>query len=99
MVNRTREVRVAVRKALEAAGATDLSYSTCGSSHQRYDFCVGATEGRFVFACSPGSSGAVSKAAALAKRAVREYREGRRGGAYKGADGAEVRRAAGQRAS
>ncbi len=64
--------------ALEKAGATELTLSTSGSNHQRFDFKVDGQVGRFVFASTPKSVRAVSNAEAVAKRTVQAYRTGRK---------------------
>ena len=79
MSAKTKAIRLAVRDALIAAGATDLSFELCGNSHQRYNFMAGGRKGRFCFASTPKSDRAITNAAAVARRTVREYLEGRRG--------------------
>jgi hypothetical protein len=90
-MSRMIEVRLKVRRALEEAGAIEITYSHAGSSHQRFDFLVGDVEGRFVFACTPGKHRAINNAVAMAKRRVREYQEGLR------SHGQVVRQAKGSR--
>ena len=76
MGHKTKEIREAVKKALERAGACDLVLSTSGNSHQRFDFTVDGVAGRFVFSCTPKSDRAIDNAKAIAKRTVENYRTG-----------------------
>lgn len=79
MGHRTKEIREAVRVALERAGAIGLTLSTSGTSHQRFDFTVNGVKGRFVFASTPKSDRAIDNAKAVAKRTVQDYCTGRKG--------------------
>lgn len=67
-----KDMKEAVRRLLEAEGATELEYSITGRGKQRWTFMKDGQRQRFTFALTPSPNpSAIQNALAAARRAVR----------------------------